>query len=50
MNGKALHESAIGYYPYRSMTEAKKVEFTYTPKDGCLKGQTYKIVIILIKT
>jgi hypothetical protein len=50
MNGKALHESAIGYYPYRDMTDAKKVEFTYTPKDGCLKGQTYKIVIILIKT
>jgi hypothetical protein len=50
MNGKAVYESSIGYYPYRSMNDAKKVEFTYTPAAGsCLHGQTYKIVIILTK-
>jgi hypothetical protein len=49
MNGKALYENAaIGYYPYHGMTDAKKVEFTYTPASGsCLDGKTFKVVIIL---
>jgi hypothetical protein len=51
MNGKAVYyESSIGYYPYRGMNDAKKVEFIYTPADGsCLNGQTFKVVIILTK-
>jgi hypothetical protein len=50
MNGKAIYTSAIGYYPYRGMTDSKKVEFTYTPAAGsCLAGKTYKVVIILYK-
>ena len=49
MNGKAIYESSIAYYPYRDMPDAKKVEFTYTPANGsCLQGKTYKIVIILL--
>jgi hypothetical protein len=48
MNGKAIYESAIGYYTYHGMTDAKKVEFIYTPAIGsCLKGKTFKVVIIL---
>jgi hypothetical protein len=49
MDGKAIYEDpTIGSYPYHSMTDAKKVEFTYTPATGsCLAGKTYKVVIIL---
>jgi hypothetical protein len=50
MNGKAIYESAIGYYAYHGMTDAKKVEFICTPATGsCLDGKTFKTVIILIK-
>jgi hypothetical protein len=50
MNGKVIYTSAIGCYPYRGMTDSKKVEFTYMPAVGsCLAGKTYKVVIILYK-
>jgi hypothetical protein len=36
---------------HEGMSDAKKVEFTYTPTVGsCLAGKTYKVVIILTKS
>jgi hypothetical protein len=51
MDGQSIYNSPlINYYPYRGMTDTKKVEFTYTPsKSSCLSGETFKVVIILIK-
>jgi hypothetical protein len=49
MNGKAVYESPIGYHAFRGISNAKKVEFTFeSDVNSCLKGEKFKVVIILL--
>jgi hypothetical protein len=49
MNGKGIYEdSSIPFITYHGVNKAKAVKFTYTADiDGCLKGKTYEMVILL---
>ncbi|MDR1584338.1 MAG: hypothetical protein LBS55_13995 [Prevotellaceae bacterium] len=49
MNGKAIYnDSDIAYHTYHENNKTKRIDFTYTPdSNGCLKGNLYKIVIII---
>jgi hypothetical protein len=51
MNGKGIYEnSSIPFITYHGVSKAKAVKFTYTAdSNGCLKGKTYEMVIVLME-